>query len=77
MPTLSEKIRAAALASGLKQAEIAKALGCSASMVSLFLNGDGRGKRRDLSMPSADKLAKLLGLELVQTKATKRAKKGA
>jgi len=53
-------------ASGLTQKELSELSGIDQGALSRFLTGNTK-VRRTLSMPTADKLCRVLGLELVQT----------
>jgi transcriptional regulator with XRE-family HTH domain len=55
----SEQIRRRVLTCGLSRYRIAKTLGCSQSLLTLFMGG-----RRGLSIPMLDRLAALLQLEV-------------
>jgi transcriptional regulator with XRE-family HTH domain len=60
MTPILDDLRTAAKASPRSQAEIARALGLGPSQVCMFYAG-----RRGLSVEAAEKLAALLGLEIV------------
>ena len=73
MSTIGDTIRRAVRTSGRSQASIARGAGIPDSALSRFV-ADGRG----MSIPNLDKLARHLGLRLVETRATTgKAKKGA
>jgi transcriptional regulator with XRE-family HTH domain len=57
---LSDEIREAVEKSGLTRYRIAKELGLAESTMSRFMNG-----KRGLSLDNIDRLAELLGLEIV------------
>jgi transcriptional regulator with XRE-family HTH domain len=59
---------------GLTQVELAAESGISQGLLSLFLELDS-SKRRTITLPVANRLCKVLGLELVQTKKAKQGKK--
>ena len=59
IPTVSETLRRAMLASGLEAAELARLGGIDQNMVGRFFRGDG------LPIVALDALARGLGLELV------------
>ncbi len=63
---LIEAIRA----SGLTQEDLAKLSGVDQGAISRFLTADLKA-RRSLSLPTADKLCRLLGMELVQVQKPK------
>ena len=53
--------------SGLTQVELASKSGVSQGLISLFIESDP-SKRRTITLPVANRLCRVLGLELVQTK---------
>lgn len=69
MSTISDTIRKAVRASTRSRADIARGAGIPDSALSRFVS-DGRG----MSVPNLDKLARHLGLQLVETKAAKATK---
>jgi transcriptional regulator with XRE-family HTH domain len=60
LKTFSDQIRGVVDASGLSRYRICKEIGISEATMSRFMNGKG-----GLSMTSLDRLADLLGLEVV------------
>ncbi len=62
-PTLADTIRRAVDATGLSVYAVAKASGISQPIVHRFMNGE-----RGLTLDTADKLCRFLGLRLTATK---------
>ena len=62
--TMTDVMRNAILASGLSQKRLATEAGVSQAALSLFLSG-----RRGLTLESAEKLGRVLGLEIRTVKA--------
>lgn len=58
--TFSDQLRRALRDCGMSRYRIAKEIGCSQTLLGLFVHG-----QRGLSLPMLDKLAALLGLEIV------------
>ena len=67
---LEKKLIDAIKATGLSQSELARLAGVNQGTLSRFL-ADNVAERRTLSLPTADKLCQVLGLELVQTRKPK------
>jgi len=63
---LEKKLIDAIKATGLSQSELARLAGVNQGTLSRFLADNSVG-RRTLSLPTADKLCRILGLKLVQT----------
>ena len=61
-PSLSEALRIAITGSGVSRYDLAKQVGISESVLSRFIGG-----QQGITIATADKLAELLGMELVQT----------
>ena len=73
-PTRIEKILIDAIKdSELSQSELARLTGINQGVLSRFLTKDV-AERRSLSLPTADKLCRVLGLELYRTRKPKRSK---
>ena len=64
--TFSDQVRGAVVGSGLSRYRICKEIRITESTMSRFMNGKG-----GLSMASLDRLANLLGLEIVTRTKTK------
>lgn len=74
-PTKTEKQLIKAIKSaGLSQNELARISGVDQGTLSRFLTDDVR-ERRSLSLATADRLCRVLGLELVQTRKPKLGKR--
>ena len=67
---LEKKLLDAMKSTGLSQSQLAKLTGVDQGALSRFLTNDV-AERRSLSLPTADRLCRVLGLELVQTRKPK------
>ena len=67
---IEEQFRRAILESDMSRYRLCKLSGVTNSQLSLFVHG-----KRSLTLTSAAKVAQVLGLELIQKKKTKKAKR--
>ena len=71
MKDIEKQLKQAVLKSNMSRYRIARESGLTESQLSYFVND-----QRTLTLPAAAKLAKTLGLELVQRKSKKAKRKG-
>jgi transcriptional regulator with XRE-family HTH domain len=69
IPAVSERLRAAIQAAGVSRYRIAQECGVAESVLSRFVRGE-----RGLDLPTVDRVAAYLGLDLVTVKNAARAK---